>query len=154
MSEKEVLTVLKSILHTADISNPARPWLLSKKWSDLVVQEFFEQGDQEKAESLPVSMNCDRNTTAQDELSMNFTDFIVAPFFFSLTKLFPKLLPACKHLQQNRDQWNDQLMKRVKDASAEDVKEIVDKWEKRKQTFSEKVLDVEQVAVTTYSPRI
>ena len=35
--------MMNSILHVADISNPCRPWALCKKWSDLVVEEFFLQ---------------------------------------------------------------------------------------------------------------
>ncbi|KAJ1426033.1 hypothetical protein B484DRAFT_330622 [Ochromonadaceae sp. CCMP2298] len=91
MDEKDLLVVMKSILHTADISNPAKRWTVSRKWSDLVCEEFFLQGDREKRENFPVSMNCDRDTVRQDELSMNFADFIVAPFFFSMTTLLPKV---------------------------------------------------------------
>ena len=35
--------LLNAILHMADISNPCRPWGLCKKWSDMVVEEFFLQ---------------------------------------------------------------------------------------------------------------
>ena len=35
--------MMNSIVHMADISNPCRPWLLCKKWSDFVVEEFFLQ---------------------------------------------------------------------------------------------------------------
>jgi hypothetical protein len=45
MDDKDLLVVMKSILHTADISNPAKRWAVSRKWSDLVVEEFFLQGD-------------------------------------------------------------------------------------------------------------
>lgn len=39
--DREIL--LKTILHSADLSNPAKPWPISKAWSDRVLQEFFEQ---------------------------------------------------------------------------------------------------------------
>jgi cAMP-specific phosphodiesterase 4 len=48
------LTLLKSFLHAADISNPNRRWALSKKWSDLVLQEFLFQGDLEASAGLPI----------------------------------------------------------------------------------------------------
>jgi hypothetical protein len=35
--------VIKAFLHSADISNPCKPWEISKVWSDLVLQEFFNQ---------------------------------------------------------------------------------------------------------------
>jgi hypothetical protein len=42
-TDKDRELLLKTILHIADISNPAKEWLVSKKWSDLVILEFFEQ---------------------------------------------------------------------------------------------------------------
>jgi hypothetical protein len=145
LDDKDTLVVLKSILHTSDISNPARPWAVSKKWSDLVLEEFFAQGDREKRENLPVSMNCDRDTTKQDELSMNFTDFIVAPFFFSMAKLLPKMLRVCKILESNRNQWNDIYTQRAALIEDEAVrKENLDKWEGRRAGFAEKVVALEK----------
>jgi hypothetical protein len=38
------LTVMKTVMHAADISNPCRPWAVCKRWSDRVLEEFFLQG--------------------------------------------------------------------------------------------------------------
>merc|ERR1711908_154626 len=37
--------LLNLILHSSDISNPCKPWLLCGKWTELVMGEFFAQGD-------------------------------------------------------------------------------------------------------------
>lgn len=145
LDEKDTLVVLKCILHTSDISNPARPWDISKKWSDLVIQEFFEQGDREKKEGLPVSMNCDRDTTVQDEMSMNFTDFIVAPLFFSMAKLLPKMFRVCKILETNRSKWNEIYTQRTSLIEDEKVRqENLDKWAARSAGFTQKVAELEK----------
>lgn len=151
MNEKDTLCLLKSILHTSDISNPAKKWEVSKKWSDLVLQEFFEQGDREKREQLPVSMNCDRDTTKQDELSMNFCDFIVAPFFFSLTKLLPKLMCACRELENNRNKWHDIMVERVESSLASKteaeqvtIKDGLIKWDDRRRGFTDKIAELDK----------
>jgi class 3 adenylate cyclase len=152
LDDKEREVILKAVLHTADISNPAKFWRLSKKWSDLVVEEFFNQGDREKAEGLPVSPNMDRLTTFQDELSVNFTDFIVAPYFFALSNIFPKLGEvAIEHLASNRETWHGMILKRLQDSSSQTegqgedktisataaaaTAETISKWEKRKTVF-------------------
>jgi len=141
-SDADRLTFVKAILHCADVSNPAKTWSISKKWSDLVIQEFFAQGDREKAESLPVSMGCDRATAQQDEISLNFTDFIVAPFFVSLTNTLPKLKVACEFLLSNRDEWHRRLEERLVAGStgerSESVAEVMVKWNARKVSFQEK----------------
>ena len=55
--------LLNMIVHTSDISNPAKPDKISAQWTQRVYDEFFVQGDMEKEKKLPVSNFCDRNTT-------------------------------------------------------------------------------------------
>lgn len=120
LTEKDRDLVLKAALHASDISNPCKPWETCKAWSDRVITEFFDQGDREKREGLPVSMSCDRDTTHQDELSMNFSDFIVAPFFFSLINFLPKMFPVGETLISNRQSWYDMYLARMEKDSLSD----------------------------------
>ena len=133
LADEERVTLLKVVLHVSDISNSAKAWNISKKWSDLVCDEFFQQGEREKAEGLPVSPSMDRDTTLQDELSLNFTDFIIAPYFFSLTAVLPKLAPVICQIERNRGRWHEMLMSRLKRCVVSD--EVISKWEKREKLF-------------------
>eukprot|EP00605_Chrysophyceae_sp_TOSAG23-4_P000739 GSChrysophyteH1.ASY1.ANO1.826.1 assembled CDS len=134
LSVEDRLLVLKSVLHMADISNPAKEWNVSKMWSDRVSQEFLTQGDVEKREALPVSPMCDRDSTLQDESSLGFCDFIVAPYLFQVVNLAPKvLLPACKVLAANRDIWHEMLAERL-----QNDEEKMKPWQTKKETFAGK----------------
>ncbi|KAF9579721.1 hypothetical protein BGW38_003908 [Lunasporangiospora selenospora] len=93
------------LLHAADISNAVKPWIVSKRWSDLVVQEFFRQGDIEKAQGLPVSPNMDRKQHNQPQISLGFGDFVVQPYFESFVEFLPAATPILKTLSVNRDHW-------------------------------------------------
>ncbi|KAF9964263.1 High affinity cAMP-specific and IBMX-insensitive 3',5'-cyclic phosphodiesterase 9A [Mortierella alpina] len=93
------------LLHAADISNAVKPWTVCKRWSDLVVQEFFRQGDIEKAQGLPVSPNMDRNQHNQPQISLGFGDFVVQPYFEAFVDLLPDASPVLTSLANNRDQW-------------------------------------------------
>lgn len=53
----------KILIKCADIGHSAKATDLHEKWSLRVMEEFFKQGDAEKAENLAVSMFCDRDTT-------------------------------------------------------------------------------------------
>lgn len=129
---KERDLILRVILHGADVSNPGKSWQVCKDWSDHVIAEFFSQGDMEKEEGLPVSMNCDRNTTFQDELSMNFSDFIVGPFYISILGLLPHALQSVQNLKSNRDGWFDMYKARVDaDNADEALQKKLDSWNGR-----------------------
>jgi len=93
------------LLHAADISNPVKPWGLCKRWSDLVVQEFFLQGDIEKSQSLPVSPNMDRDQHNQPQISLGFSDYVVQPYFESVVEFLPEAAPFLVTLASNREQW-------------------------------------------------
>jgi hypothetical protein len=56
--------ILQIALKCADISNPCRPWDVSRKWSQKVCEEFFRQGDYERQLNLPVTSLCDRQSTS------------------------------------------------------------------------------------------
>lgn len=136
LDDKQMMTLAKGILHIADISNPARPFGISKRWSDLVMEEFFAQGDKEIEDGGFPTMNCDRVTTLQDELSLNFLDFIVAPIYFSTIKLVPKAAPTVKQLRENRDTWHTRLSERLSGVGEGDT--LTSKWEPRKKGFDTK----------------
>jgi len=65
--------VLSLVLHAADISHPSKLWRVHKPWTDLLMQEFFNQGDKEKEQGLPCSPLCDRNTTPVAESQASST---------------------------------------------------------------------------------
>lgn len=50
------------MIHCADLSNPTKPLDLYRNWVDLVMSEFFMQGDKERQENLDISPMCDRHT--------------------------------------------------------------------------------------------
>jgi hypothetical protein len=58
------LILLKMLIKFADISNPSRPWPTCKSWSQCVMDEFFAQGDRERALGIPISPMMDRETTS------------------------------------------------------------------------------------------
>lgn len=112
-SEKQVdittdqsLSLCRIILHAADISNMSRPWLISKQWSDLIVQEFFNQGDKEKSNEMTISPGMNRETCSQQSMSLLFGEFILS-FFESLAGLLPSTQALVNHLAANRIHWEN-----------------------------------------------
>ena len=59
----ERISVSEICIKAADIGHAAKKIDLHERWTLLVCEEFFQQGDMEKKLGLPVSMFCDRATT-------------------------------------------------------------------------------------------
>jgi len=74
--------VLKNVAHCADLSNPTKPQRIYSQWVERVMEEFFRQGDQEKARGIDVSAMCDRQTATVEKSQ------VLKLFFFSVN-VFP-----------------------------------------------------------------
>ncbi|CAH8867357.1 unnamed protein product [Trichobilharzia szidati] len=83
---------LSLIVHCADISHPAKEWNLHEKWSDILCEEFFRQGDRERELNLPISPLCDRNTVIVPQSQIGFIDFIVEPSFQVLGDMIERIV--------------------------------------------------------------
>ncbi|CAH8649487.1 unnamed protein product [Schistosoma haematobium] len=56
------IQILQNMIHCADLSNPAKPLRLYRKWTGRLIEEFFRQGDKERKLSLEISPMCDRES--------------------------------------------------------------------------------------------
>ena len=93
--------LLNMIIHTADISNPAKPDKISGQWTERVYGEFFVQGDMEKEKGLPVSNFCDRKTTNINKAMIGFISFVVGPTINTLTNLIPEVMDFSEYCKSN-----------------------------------------------------
>ncbi|CAH2985656.1 unnamed protein product [Chilo suppressalis] len=99
--------VLQIALKCADISNPCRPWEISRKWSLKVCEEFFRQGDYERKLNLPVTALCDRHTTSIPKIQTGFFKFVVTPLITEWHRFLQNDLSAqmLKNLLYNQSKW-------------------------------------------------
>ncbi|XP_017333906.1 dual specificity calcium/calmodulin-dependent 3',5'-cyclic nucleotide phosphodiesterase 1A isoform X1 [Ictalurus punctatus] len=83
---------LSLLLHTADISHPAKKWDLHHRWTTSLLEEFFRQGDKEAELGLTFSPLCDRKSTMVAQSQIGFIDFIVEPTFTVLSDMAEKIM--------------------------------------------------------------
>ncbi|XP_037882129.1 calcium/calmodulin-dependent 3',5'-cyclic nucleotide phosphodiesterase 1B isoform X3 [Glossina fuscipes] len=83
---------LSLVLHCCDISHPAKRWNLHHRWTMLLLEEFFRQGDLERELGLPFSPLCDRNNTLVAESQIGFIDFIVDPSMTIMSDMLEHIL--------------------------------------------------------------
>ncbi|CAK9086387.1 5'-cyclic phosphodiesterase 9A, partial [Durusdinium trenchii] len=117
------LKVLGAMLHTADISNPMKPWDLCEFLADKCLEEFFAQGDQEKELGIPVQMLNDRDKVNRCTSQVGFIEFVITPLAEQMVAVFPSLNYLTRNLSQNVQTWAE-IWKTRSDPSAEEVEKL------------------------------
>merc|ERR1711920_603024 len=104
-SQSNTQLVLNGMLHCSDIANPLKPWELCKRLAYLCLDEFFAQGDLEKAAGIPVQMLNDRDKVNSPNSQVGFIEFVILPMAESMVLLFPQLDSLSANLAQNVQNW-------------------------------------------------
>ena len=99
---------LKLVIHSADISNSARPYKIYIKWAKLVFEEFCLQGDKEKKLGLP--MLCDREKSFSF-YQLSFLVNVIQPFMNLYIIIFHDLGFIDDNLQSNIKELKKHTMK-------------------------------------------
>lgn len=114
--------VLNNILHSADVSNPCRTWDCCQPWANMVLEEFFAQGDQEKMLGVPVQFLNDRDKLNRPNSQIGFLEFMIVPFFAAQIRLWTKLADLGSNLSNNIQHWQDMWVEETKPAEEEKKK--------------------------------
>ena len=103
--------IVSTLVHAADLSNPVLPTPLCHKWAVRVVSEFHRQAKREQREGLPFApfMAC-RPDDSQGvaALQISFINYVVAPMWTELVRLFPGLADRKKQLDVNLAFWQSE----------------------------------------------
>ena len=99
--EEDNQEFMNLLIHASDISNPTKPFNIYLKWAKLVVEEFCQQGDKEKA--LGLECTCDRKTVNLNKNQIGFIDYVVEEFVSNYIKVFPSLKFLHDNLVKNRE---------------------------------------------------
>uniref|UniRef100_A0A8C1MKS6 Phosphodiesterase n=1 Tax=Cyprinus carpio TaxID=7962 RepID=A0A8C1MKS6_CYPCA len=78
-NENDRLLVCQVCIKLADINGPAKDRSLHLKWTEGIVNEFYEQGDEEATLGLPISPFMDRSAPQLAKLQESFITHIVGP---------------------------------------------------------------------------
>lgn len=118
---------LSLILHCCDISHPSKEWRLHHRWTYLLMEEFFQQGDKEHELGLPYSPLCDRNTTLIAESQIGFIDFILNPTMDVCGDLLEKILQVAQRTTEDSISEEGSENKGTETLSEDDAKVQDDK---------------------------
>ncbi|XP_055841929.1 cAMP-specific 3',5'-cyclic phosphodiesterase isoform X9 [Episyrphus balteatus] len=104
------IQVLENLVHCADLSNPTKPLGLYKRWVELLMEEFFLQGDKERENGMDISPMCDRHNATIEKSQVGFIDYIVHPLWETWADLVhPDAQDILDTLEENRDYYQSAI---------------------------------------------
>ncbi|CAG9316785.1 unnamed protein product [Blepharisma stoltei] len=130
------IDVLRMTIKAADIGHAAKVRELHERWSVLVVEEFFNQGDIEKTLNQPISMYCDRDTTDISKSQAGFIKNIALPLYEALNSylISSAIDENCiEQLKINQSNWEfmsnkHRMLSHCSIEPSSDYQELVNKY--------------------------
>ena len=117
---QDQMFLCRLLVHSADLSNPVRPFHITQSWARRISAEFNLQVAMEQELGMPVlnfMMTPDDKSLCKNETG--FSSFVVAPMWRSLSVLFPSLAPLTQQLDCNLTSWKTMLEQIMKEEDAE-----------------------------------
>ena len=130
-SEQQLL--LNYLIHMADLGHNCKKFEISIIWVKILCEEFWKQGDKEKAKGLPISFMCDRNKIDVPGSQVGFLRGFILSSFDCLVSMFPRLKYTIQNAENNLKKWKKlQDEKRLLGWTPEKEKKIDEEKEEEK----------------------
>ena len=101
--EQQIL--LNYLIHMADLGHNCKKFEISIEWIKLLTEEFWRQGDQERAKGLPISFLCDRQKIDVPASQIGFLRGFILSSFDCLVAIFPELKYTIDNAEDNISRW-------------------------------------------------
>ncbi|KAG2484636.1 hypothetical protein HYH03_016589 [Edaphochlamys debaryana] len=105
LDDVERTLTLQIALKVADIGHLGAELAVHKRWLGVLEEEFFRQGDREKALGLPISPLFDRTKQGASKSQVGFYDFVALPLVRALAEAFPGAQPMQACFEANYAFW-------------------------------------------------
>ena len=99
--------VLNYLIHIGDISHSTKLFEITYKWSTLLTQEFWRQGDEEKEKGFSVNFLYDRSNIDIGRNQVGFIKGIIIPSFDILVNFLPEMSYYTDNMKINLRKWNE-----------------------------------------------
>ncbi|KAJ7247910.1 hypothetical protein B0H12DRAFT_1124507 [Mycena haematopus] len=112
--EKETLsyrrtTLCQGIIKCADISNPSRPYYISKHWAALLLREWNAQAALERHHHLPPTVEASPHPLREAHSQMFFIPAFVKPLLDLVVRGVPEMQPYAAQCDFNLALWTARL---------------------------------------------
>ncbi|XP_030020740.1 probable 3',5'-cyclic phosphodiesterase pde-5 isoform X2 [Manduca sexta] len=114
----------------ADLSASAKPWEIQIKTVKVIFEEFYDQGDKERAAGREPIPMMDRNKPDEQPSSqVGFLSQICIPCYHMLYRIIPNTKPMYSMAMKNLERWKsraDQILQNIEQKKRKDEKEEIE----------------------------
>ncbi|KAG2486573.1 hypothetical protein HYH03_014743 [Edaphochlamys debaryana] len=107
LDDTERMLSLQMCLKAADLGHLGSELEVHKRWLAALEEEFFLQGDREKALGLPISPLFDRSKQGASKSQVGFFDFVALPLIRALGEAFLGARPIQACFEANYAHWKE-----------------------------------------------
>ncbi|KAG2443897.1 hypothetical protein HXX76_002237 [Chlamydomonas incerta] len=105
IDDTERMLSLQIALKVADIGHLGESLEVHKRWLGVLEEEFFLQGDRERALGLPISPLFDRAKQGVSKSQVGFYNFVALPLVHAIAGAFPGARPIKTCFERNYEHW-------------------------------------------------
>ncbi|OHT14625.1 3'5'-cyclic nucleotide phosphodiesterase family protein [Tritrichomonas foetus] len=121
--ENDRLLVMQLLIKSADISNVSRKFELANKWCSYLCEEYFIQGDLEKAYGMEISPMNDREKIEKEKLQIDFYRNVCLPLFEMDAKISPATEVQVEQIKSNMKIWEEKLLEKMEEEKNKEMAE-------------------------------
>ena len=114
--------VLNYLIHIGDLSHSSKKFEITYKWSFLLSEEFWRQGDEEKEKGFSINFLFERSNTDVPRNQVGFMKGIIIPSFEILVEFLPQLNYYWEQVNINLEKWSELADKNQKEREKEKLK--------------------------------
>lgn len=106
-TETDRLTAMELLVKVADISNVSRPFPIADEWCDVLSDEFWRQGDEEKRHGLDYSSPLMKKGGNKAKGQIGFYKAVCIPLYALVARIFPELQVSLDSVNANLKEWEN-----------------------------------------------
>ena len=114
--------VLNYLIHIGDLSHSSKKFEITYKWSFLLSEEFWRQGDEEKEKGFSINFLFERSNTDVPRNQVGFMKGIIIPSFEILVEFLPQLNYYWEQVNINLEKGSELADKNQKEREKEKLK--------------------------------
>ncbi len=101
----EQQSLLNYLIHEADLGHNTHKFEICIQWVELLLNEFWNQGDIERSKGIQISFLCDRNKIDVPASQVGFLKGFIITSFDCLVYMFPNLNYTMENAANNIKEW-------------------------------------------------